>query len=66
MAKKRCAISLVIEALKNGAGGKKKMTEAAAKLLLAKEGKKVIKETIEGMSNFASDNINNNIPNGSA
>jgi len=31
----------------------------AAKEAMAKEGKKVIKETIEGMGNFASDNINN-------
>jgi len=45
----------VIQALAN----QRNITPEAAKVLMAKEGKKVIKETIEGMGNFASDNINN-------
>ena len=50
----------VIEALVAGGGVLGKgMTRDKAEELLATEGKKVIKETIEGMSNFASDNINN-------
>ena len=50
----------VIGALVGGGGVLgKAMTRKEAEDLLASEGKKVIKETIEGMSNFASDNINN-------
>ena len=38
---------------------KRGITVVAAREAMAKEGKAVIKETIEGMGNFASDNINN-------